>query len=373
VAPTESKSSKTRWDLSAIGGREVQEGADVSSVVASALFRQQSDERHILAEFGKASRLFVPDKPGKENARGGSSFWDLMLSIRDALGLGCDFVPNVQLDRTRRFLATRQIVHLCATVMAFDITLSIPDAWEGWIKHRHLTDGELQTFLSLDTHRISTIPAMILRPTASLFTLFQDARKLAEPGRGGVGAAHPHRMVWDAYRPAWQLLVEFYYDDPRLCQAHGVLEAGRRQGNGDIDLVFFSSAYAFMRFAALKRKARDNPPPDELLALEACMPRSPSLKIDNAIIRYLNDETDELPYASEKCSLENPLGLLTVSPRAHKTKHWCVGVVPVDIADWPAFTASQEGGFFRICDPRNVDVLELHRQTAEMVVEVLGI
>jgi hypothetical protein len=79
-----------------------------------------------------------------------------------------------------------------------------------------------------------------------------------------------------------------------------------------------------------------------------------------------------LPYASEKCSLANPLGLLTVSPKAHKEKHWCAGVVPVDLTDWPGFAALQERGFYRIDDPRNVDTLELHRQVGEMMLEVLG-
>jgi hypothetical protein len=66
----ESKSSKA-WDLSAIGGRafaRVQEGVDVSSVVAGALFQRQPDERRILSELGKASQLFVPYERGKENA-----------------------------------------------------------------------------------------------------------------------------------------------------------------------------------------------------------------------------------------------------------------------------------------------------------------
>jgi hypothetical protein len=64
--------------------------------------------------------------------------------------------------------------------------------------------------------------------------------------------------------------------------------------------------------------------------------------------------------------------LLTVSPKAHTEKRWCAGVVPVDLIGWAAFTASQERGFYRIDDPRNVDVLELHRQVREMVLEVLG-
>src|ERR1700749_80437 len=118
------------WDLSAIGGRAltaVQEGADVSSIVASVLFGRQPDERHILSEFGKASQLFVPYVPGEINASRQDPLWDLMLSIRDALGLSEDFVPNVRLSGNRRFRATRQLQHLCATVMSFDVTLAIPD------------------------------------------------------------------------------------------------------------------------------------------------------------------------------------------------------------------------------------------------------
>jgi hypothetical protein len=35
-------------------------------------------------------------------------------------------------------------------------------------------------------------------------------------------------------------------------------------------------------------------------------------------------------------------------------KHWCAGVVPVDLTGWPAFTALQERGFYKLDDPRNV-------------------
>jgi hypothetical protein len=61
-----------------------------------------------------------------------------------------------------------------------------------------------------------------------------------------------------------------------------------------------------------------------------------------------------------------------VSPKAHKEKHWCAGVVPVDLTGWPVFTALQGRGFYRIDDPRNVDAFELHRQVTLMVLEVLG-
>jgi hypothetical protein len=372
VVPAKPKNSKL-WDLSAIGGMaftDVREGADVSSVVASALFGRQPDERRVLSELGKASQLFIGYELGKENARRQDPLWDLMLSTRAALGLGEDFVPNVQLSNNRHFQASRQVLHLCATVMILDVTLAIPDAWEGWLQHRNMTDNELQVLL-LDSTR-TRIPPVMLRPTASLFTLFEAARKLAEPRRGNTGASHPHQMVWDAYRPIWQLHVELFKEDRRLCQAHGISEADRKQKFKGISPSFFCSAYLFMLHAALKRKALDDPPPDELLSLGAYMPRSLFAKIDNEITRYLNDETDELPYASEKCSVENPLGLRTVSPKAHKEKHWCVGVVPVDLTDWPAFTAFQERGFYRIDAPQSVDAVELHRQVGMLVLEVLG-
>jgi hypothetical protein len=371
--PTEPKNANA-WDLSAIGGRaftEVQEGADVSSVVASALFQRQPDEWRILSELGKASQLFVPYEPGKENVRRQDVLWDLSLSVRGALGLHGNFIPNVQLSKSRRLRAIRQVLHLCTTVMIFDITLAIPDAWEEWLQHCHLTDDELREFVSFDIVPTAMLPAVMLRPTASLFTLFQDAHKLAEPGRGRAGASHPHRMVWDAYRPTWQLL-DALYQDPRLRRAHGYPEAVKKRKYGGISLVSFSSAHLFMLHATLKRKALDNPPPDGLLSLGAYMPRSPFTEISSGILRYLNDETDELPYASEKCSLENPLGLLTVSPKAHKEKHWCAGVVPVDLTGWPTFTDLQERGFYKIEDPRNVDALELHRQVGVMALEVLG-
>jgi hypothetical protein len=283
VMLTEPKNSKT-WDLSAIGGRafaEVREGADVSSVVASALFGRQLDEQRVLSELGKASQLFIPHKPGKENASRQESLRDLTLSIRDALGLSEDFVPNGQLSANRRFRSARQLVNLCMTVMTFDVTLAIPDAWERWLEHEHPTDDELQMLLSFGAIRTEKLPAVLLRPTASLFTLFEDARKLAEPRSEEIGVPHSHRMTWDACRLLSQLVIELYADDPKLRQAHGVPEAAKMKYRG-ASASLLCSAYFFMWHAALKLKALDNPPPDELLRLGAYMPRPVFAKIDAA-------------------------------------------------------------------------------------------
>jgi hypothetical protein len=284
-----------------------------------------------------------------------------------------DFVPNSELSENSRFIAIRQLHHLFFTVMTFDMTLAIPDAWEGWLQHRNLTEDEIEKFLSLKIVRTQGIPEIALRPTASLFTLFQDARKLAEPrGKNKADHLRSHDMIWDGYHRIWQLFNALYAD-PKRRQIQGIPEGAMERETGDIALSFLAGASVFMKYSALERTApRDNYPSQELLSRGVWMPRKPFLEVEDGIVNYLNGQTNTLPYSQDRRSKQNPIGLLRASPRAHKKRHWCPDNVPVDISQWPAFRRSQDRGFYTTDDPQRVEAFELQEQVHRKVIEALG-
>jgi hypothetical protein len=197
--------------------------------------------------------------------------------------------------------------------------------------------------------------------------------ELAEPRRRNkADQLRSHQRIWDGYRTIWQL-SNALYSDPKRRQIQGIPEVAMERETGDIAVSFLAGASVFMKYSALERTApQDNPPSEELLLHGVWMPRKLFLDVEEQIVNYVNGQTKTLPYSQDRRSKQNPIGLLRVSPRAPKKRHWCPDNVPVDISQWPALRKLQDSGFYTIDDPQRVEAFELQKQVHIKVIEALG-